>query len=72
MSGRAADQVGRRSSARIRACADGHLVEVPSPPDPAEFSWGAAVEHIAYHLQLPDAGLSRLAGLQRSAGRGER
>jgi hypothetical protein len=42
-----------------------------SLPDPSDFTWGAAVEHIAYRLQLPNAGLSRLAVaiLHRSAGR---
>jgi hypothetical protein len=43
-----------------------------SLPDPADFTWGAAVEHIAYRLQLLGAGLSHLAVaiLQRSAPRG--
>jgi hypothetical protein len=29
--------------------------------DPGLFTWGAAVEHIAYRLQLPDSGFSHLA-----------
>jgi hypothetical protein len=43
--------------------------------DPADFTWGAAVEHIGYRLQLSNPGLRRLAVavLQNgSAGRRER
>jgi hypothetical protein len=32
-----------------------------SLPDSADFTWGAALEHIAYRLQLSVAGLTRLA-----------
>jgi hypothetical protein len=29
--------------------------------DPADFRWGVAVAHIGYRLQLPNAGMCRLA-----------
>jgi hypothetical protein len=29
--------------------------------DPADFTWGVAVAHIGYRLQLPNAGMCRLA-----------
>jgi hypothetical protein len=43
-----------------------------SLPDPADFTWDAALEHIAYRLQLLGAGLSHLAIpiLRRYAARG--
>jgi hypothetical protein len=54
----------RLESAGLMFGADGKLALAEyyaSLADPAVFNWGAAIEHVAYRLQLPDAGLTRLA-----------